>query len=419
MMDNVKSPGTGFAPKEPSAWLYNLFRFLWIIVLLPKEGQFVVFAVFIIWWSVRNRQFIRVNKVTAWFLAYAGFHLISIIIAILTRDYALSRIAAALNTCGIWVIAIWIAGIVSQAEDIDADRIGRYCVINICIMFLLMVSTWFFRDFGISLILEKRSAWIWDLLSSGETTRFCGLLEYPTLVGAFTLLQFPWAFRYLSHRKYKWSSFILIPVAIIPVFMTYARMGTFLMLILVFAAVNYFILEQGVTLKRLLIIYSLCVLLLLTLVIIKFDAVAAVAEAILNARPGSNSDRLRIYTDTVNKISETSWIIGAGIKEMNSEGVYPLGSHCTYLGILFKSGILGSICAVTGFAMSAVIMIKRSLRSKDRFALLFCCMCALFLLFFAVEDIDGADWLIVMVFAEVSLYLSACLSTSSLSFGKC
>lgn len=54
-------------------------------------------------------------EVTVWFLTYAGFHLISIIIAILTRDYALSRIAAALNTCGIWVMAIWIAGIVSQA----------------------------------------------------------------------------------------------------------------------------------------------------------------------------------------------------------------------------------------------------------------------------------------------------------------
>ena len=389
--------------KEPSPWLYNLFRFLWIIVLLPKEGQFVVFAAFILWWSIANRQFIRVNRVTVWFLAYAGFHLVSIIIAVITRDYAFSRIAAALNTCGIWVVAVWISGIVSQAEDIDTDRIGRYCLINICIMFILMVLTWSFRNFGINLILERRSAWIWDLLSSGETTRFCGLMEYPTLVGVFTLLQFPWAFKYLSHSKYKWCCFILIPVSIIPVFMTYARMGTFLMLIMIFVAVNYFVLEQGITLKRLFIIYGICVLLLVAIVIIKFDTVATIAEAIFNARPGSNSDRLRIYTDTVNKISETSWIIGAGIKEMNAAGVYPLGSHCTYLGILYKAGILGGICAAIGFVMAIITIIRKSLRSKDWFALLFCCMCALLLLFFVVEDIDGADWLLVMSFVVVSL----------------
>lgn len=389
--------------KEPSPWLYNLFRFLWIIVLLPKEGQFVVFAAFILWWSIANRQFIRVNRVTVWFLAYAGFHLVSIIIAVITRDYAFSRIAAALNTCGIWVVAVWISGIVSQAEDIDTDRIGRYCLINICIMFILMVLTWSFRNFGINLILERRSAWIWDLLSSGETTRFCGLMEYPTLVGVLTLLQFPWAFKYLSHSKYKWCCFILIPVSIIPVFMTYARMGTFLMLIMIFVAVNYFVLEQGITLKRLFIIYGICVLLLVAIVIIKFDTVATIAEAIFNARPGSNSDRLRIYTDTVNKISETSWIIGAGIKEMNAAGVYPLGSHCTYLGILYKAGILGGICAAIGFVMAIITIIRKSLRSKDWFALLFCCMCALLLLFFVVEDIDGADWLLVMSFVVVSL----------------
>ena len=73
--------------------IYNIFRFLWIIVLLPKEGQFVVFAAVIIWWTISNRQFIKINRITVWFLAYAGFHLISIIIAVITRDYALNRIA--------------------------------------------------------------------------------------------------------------------------------------------------------------------------------------------------------------------------------------------------------------------------------------------------------------------------------------
>ena len=90
---------------------------------------------------------------------------------------------------------------------------------------------------------------------------------------------------------------------------------------------------------------------------------------------------------------------------MNAAGVYPLGSHCTYLGILYKAGILGGISAAIGFATAIIMIIRKSLKSKDCFALLIVCLTALLMLFFAVEDIDGADWLIVLAFTEVSLYL--------------
>lgn len=395
--------------------IYSLYKFLWIIVLIPKEAQFAVFAGIIIWWTVTRRQFIRVNKATVWFLVYAGIHLMSIIIAVITRDYALTRIAAAFNTCGIWVLAVWITGVIQQAEDIDSDRIGRYCVINIGIMFAVMLLTWQLRDFKLNMIIESRVAWTWDLLSSGETTRFSGLLEYPTLVGVFVLLQYPWAFRYLSGSKYKWSSFILIPVSILPVFMTYARMGTFLVFIMIFVSVNYFILKQGVSIKRLLMIYGFLMLAALVVVVIKFDTIATLAEAIFNARPGSNADRLRIYTETANKISETSWLIGAGVKEMNPAGVYPLGSHCTYLGLIYKAGILGTICVAIGFILTIITLAKKSIRSKDLFAIMFCAMLAFLLLFFVVEDIDGANWLIVMVFTSCMAYnISVSIKTKAI-----
>ena len=195
--------------------------------------------------------------------------------------------------------------------------------------------------------------------------------------------------------------------------MTYARMGSFLMLIMIFAAVNYFMLDNEVRLKTLIIIYIAMAVLVIAVVLINIDSVATMAEAIFNVRPGSNSDRIRIYTDIINEISETSWIIGAGVKEMNETGVYPLGSHCTYLGILYKTGILGGISTAIGFASAIIMIVRRSLRYKDWSALLFICLTALLMLFFAVEDIDGADWLIVTVFAEAALYL--CLKFSRIS----
>ena len=371
-------------------------------MLLPKEGQFVVFAAFILWWSIGNRQFIRVNKVTVWFLAYAGIHLVSIIVAVVTRDYELNRIAAAFNTCGIWMIAVWIAGIVSQEEGADIDRIGKYCLINIGIMFALMLVTWI-PGFSIHIGSYGRTAWTWDLLSSGETTRFAGMMEYPTLVCPFIMLQFPWAFKYLAQSRYKWSAIILIPISFAPVFMTYSRMGSLAMLLMCFAAVNCFLLKYGFSFKKLLMVYAGFAIIVIIVCVIKADTVIELAGAVLNARPGSNSDRMRIYMETIAKINETSWVIGAGIKEMNSIGLYPLGSHCTYLGMIYKAGILGAICALIGLVRLLTDPVRRMVKTRDWFDILFIASIGVMLFFFILEDIDGADWLLVMSFVGVTI----------------
>lgn len=390
----------------PENILYSLIRFLWILVLLPKEAQFAAYTSIVIWYSVRNRKLIRLNRVTACFLAYAGIHLISIIIAVAVRDYPIVRIAAAINTCGIWLLAIWITGIISESEEIDLDRIGRYCTINFSILFMVFIITFFFPDIYIFNGMERRLTWTWDLLSSGETTRFIGLFEYPALVSFFTLLQFPYAFRYLSESRYKWSCLILIPMVLAPVFMTYSRMGILVNGMMAFAAVNYFILKNGVRPKRLMVIYGILFLLLLVCIAIKMDEIMALIYNILHVRPGSNSDRMRIYTETVNRISETSWIVGAGIKEMNSAGAYPLGSHCTYLGIIFKSGILGGICFTAGLAGTIVNAVKKTARSHDLFDILMLVMLILVMVFCILEDIDGADWLLVMTMGVITVWIN-------------
>ncbi len=388
---------------HPEQLVYNLFKLLWLLILLPKEGQFVAFTVIVIWWSVKNRQFIRVNKVTAWFLAYAGIHFISIIIAVITRDYTLSRTLAALNTCGIWVLAVWIAGIISQSESVDINRIGRYCAINLAVLFAVFIVSVFFPKFYIFNGMERRFGRIWDLLSSGETTRFNGLFEYPSLVSFFALLQFPFAFKYLYDSKYKWSCFVLISMVLVPVFMTYSRMGILVNGVMAFSAFNYFILKNGMKPKRLLAIYGTLILLLLVCVVIKMDEVAELVYNILHVRPGSNSDRMLIYRETINRISETSWVIGAGIKEMNSAGVYPLGSHCTYLGIIFKAGILGGICFMVGLAGTIAGAVRKQVRSHDLYDLMMFVMLILVMIFCILEDIDGTDWLLVMTMCSISI----------------
>ncbi len=63
---------------------------------------------------------------------------------------------------------------------------------------------------------------------------------------------------------------------------------------------------------------------------------------ILNLRQGSNLGRLELYRYSLSRLEGIEWIIGRGIKnreELNFVG--PLGSHSTYLSVLFRTGLVG------------------------------------------------------------------------------
>ncbi len=387
---------------KPSSYL--LFEFLWIIVLLPKMIQLALFVVYAVWLSARYGRLTDLNKINICFLAYVFFHFMSIIAAIITRAPDFERIVAAFNTLGIWVVALWLSGLILKEDETDPDRVGKYCLVNMLIMFLLFTVTYFIPGFKIFNGLEIRAARIQDILLTGEVTRFCGLMEYPNLVGSFMLLQYPWAFRYICRNEDKRYCLLLIPISFIPVFGSNARMGTLLMAVLIFFSINYLMSDSGISLKKLLILYGILGFALIVLLILKWEEIFPFVLAIVNARPGSNGDRALIYVETIKRINETSWWIGAGVKDMNSSGNYPLGSHCTYLGIVYKAGILGALCVLAGILLTVRSVIKRALSSGDQFGFLFCGYGLVMLMYFIFEDIDGANWFIVIFFLTICIF---------------
>ena len=70
---------------------------------------------------------------------------------------------------------------------------------------------------------------------------------------------------------------------------------------------------------------------------------------------GSAEDRMRIYSETIDQFKEHPWI-GWGTQRKSIDGLtYSAGSHSTYLGILYKHGLLGF-----GFYLLLILMILNS-----------------------------------------------------------
>lgn len=117
-------------------------------------------------------------------------------------------------------------------------------------------------------------------------------------------------------------------------------------------------------------------------------------SSVLSYRGDSNSTRMMIYTKSINKFLAESPIWGCGIKEVISGTGLPYGSHSTYLGMFYKTGIVGGVLYLLATAIAVVKLIIQKDNTKFKIRITFC-----FLIIFALmilEDLDGANWNIVI-----------------------
>lgn len=83
---------------------------------------------------------------------------------------------------------------------------------------------------------------------------------------------------------------------------------------------------------------------IILLLLYKEDAENSIHSFIL-ARAGSNHTRIQIYLESIKLAFENSPVWGMGIKHISETG-YPLGSHSTYIGVFYKTGVTGTLLFV-------------------------------------------------------------------------
>lgn len=388
--------------KSSGKLIYSYIKYLWIFVLMPKELQFIVYAVFLLYMGVAKGKTLKIDRMLVPFLVYAFVHLFSIVWNIVVGEHSIVRILAAVNTCLIWMVAICYFGIADEA-DIDYDYVGKLFARNIIILFGVMIGTRILGITEVNLGLETRVAWRRDWITTGKTLRFRGFFEFDTLVGLFVILQLPLAIVYVQKYKSLVKQIIFLILSVVPVVATLSRMGMFLAIVELLVAFWYVLNRAHISNNQKRNLKVLVILFVILLGGIFSDEIIAGVKALIYLRKGSSSARSNIYLTSISMTVEKSPLIGMGIKEML--GNYPLGSHCTYIGIFYKTGVIGVIVWGLGlFNVVKQLFISGYIKSGLYYGKFVFWSSIIFLFYLFTEDLDGANWLIVMFFVCMSLY---------------
>lgn len=366
---------------------YFPFKYLWILVILPKMVQFAVLFAFLVFVIFKDHGRLFSDTVSNCFYILAITQILAVIFHFGGQDP--SRIFAAINTVAIWIIAMILFGHYKRS-NIDLTRIGKYCYFNIMILGVLGVLMIVVLRLGrTDITFLGNSLTVSDWQDGVQTLRLGAFMEYPNLVIVFILEQFPLAVLYLKSRASKKMIIPLIIMIAVPTWLSHSRAGVVAVAISAGIVVLSTLNIRGRDLQVMIVLGLVAALIVAA---VMHDEVAKILQQVLVSRQGSTSMRENIYKTSIQVTLENSPIIGNGIK--TEFFGYPLGSHSTYIGLFYKAGLIGLTAAVSGFFFLFQMLYRRSTSGGNR---LFYVGCYLALMAFLIfEDIDGAEWSLII-----------------------
>ena len=377
--------------------LTGLLSGLWILILLPKTVQFAVYAL-ILSVLVWNRKLVFPNG-GVWILLGCIIQGLAILVQMMTQNPGIQRVFAAANTLLIWVIALLFYNLCTECIDQKAliSKLAKAARVNLIVLFgLFLISLIYHQNTihfaGLTYYLRRN-----DFLASGSTTRFCGLME--TVLGPSHLFFICTPVLMLDNdMKLRRRNLLAALLGYICVVATHSRVGlvccTVSMMVILY---SYMTRKFGPNLKKTILFISTIIL-----ICIAFHYMATIMGELSDLfylRGGSNSARFGIYEQSLQKMWSESPIIGIGIKYML--GGFPYGSHCTYIGLLYKSGILGTLCYL--FGLYKIIKNTGSNIAGNGWHISAFFLILIYFAFLVFSDIDGSDWVIVSMFTTWGL----------------
>lgn len=375
--------------KKDDKFLYIFLSLIYFIAILPKTVQ-MAFIILFLAICIMHKKKIFIDKKSIPFLIVFIIQIFAIVFYAMNNDS--SRIVAAINTAVLWLIGPLLYSFIINL-NISKEKIEKICYINIMItivLALLMIVMTKIGSNGISIL--GRDLMRTDWLNNKKDIRLLGFLEYSNLIVLLFFLIHPFALRYVCDNKRKIFQILFMILSIIPVFLTNSRIGIILSLIY-----YCFVIPKIISFNKKTFILTFVLFILIggTFVLINHEMVANKISEIVHSRENSSTMRNIIYSKSIEKTMNDSPIIGVGVKEYIGE--YPLGSHSTIIGFLYKTGILGLIFGILGF----FLIIKDYFKKHNLlFFISFCCLTIS--LFF--EDLDGANWFIILFFIITSYY---------------
>lgn len=369
---------------------YAIFKYFWIIALLPKAVQLVALTAVLCLMAAKTDRKLQPDRFVWLQVFCVALHGLSIVVNTLLGSHAMGRVFAAVNTCCITLVAVCFY-LFYRRIQLDYRRISRYAVANLLIL-IVMWLVYRVTDGSLNPRLFNRDLLAEDWVSGVQDFRFIGYLDYANLVIFMVMFFYPLAMITLSRNRI--CALGLTAGLFLAIKDTNSRTGLIIMAVLVLA---YVILELqkvffNIYRRRRAQTWIFAVMLIAAGVVVCYDVILVVLDKIINLREGSNSMRLYIYELSMNKLLTESPILGVAIKDMLDFGAqqYPLGSHSTYLGMFYKIGILGGGVYLVSMIYIAIKILKD--KDEDQHMLMLKVSIVAALALMVLEDIDGANW---------------------------
>lgn len=383
---------------------YFLIRYIWLIIIIPKEIQAIILSGILLVFFIK-RKIYKFDVITYLVLMYSLLHLISIYVNINITNFEFNRIIAALNTALSWGVAgMYYTYYKNNALDIK--KLEKLCYNNMIILIVLSIfsiilfNLFNFNEFKILGNYLYGMEWFKGKL----TLRFGAFMEYANLIVFFYLMFFPLYSSYLINNKSKIKIILYITLSYLPITISLSRSGYIIVGITMIIYV-YYIIRKKID-KRLIIFLGCLILSIIVFLSAYHDLITNIVQSVnelIGGREGSNSSRFYLYLESIRLTTIYSPFLGRGVKAIALNG-YPLGSHSTYIGFYYKTGILGFIL---GICIIISINMKMILQKIDKYNYYFIKISLIIMsLMLFVEDLDGENWLIVCYFSFIGILLN-------------
>lgn len=349
-----------------------------------------------------NKNISNTNIISILLLIYIIVYTFSLMINSFTTGHDLERLLASLNTLLTWMIALFYYQVFLN-NKLCLEKIRKIVLFNFIILFGLYIFMLLLQAIGINeFSLLNNTLFFNSWYSGGEKFRFQAFLEYPNLVPLFFMIFLPFAIDAFREKKIKTICFF--GLILIVVYASLSRSG----LLALLAGILLFIFKRFTIRKTKLMIGLLCFAFMFILISISYvdSYIVETITQFAAAREGSNMTRGEIYRSSIEKAFIDSPLIGMGIKDLSPFDNLPYGSHSTYVGFFYKTGIIGLLIGTALLVSLNFKIYKQNKYFQNEKLSFFFYMFIAMTLMLIFEDLDGSNWLLVFYFSVAGIVLN-------------
>lgn len=241
---------------------------------------------------------------------------------------------------------------------------------------------------------------LFDWFASMSQPRFNVFSPYPTAGGAIIMISLLVILSQarLEKKTLNYRFLILFGINLLALFMTLSRMC-----ILAFAfslIVTYIVGKKH---------FILWLMLFVFIFIGSLPFLIQAMEFMLSLRQGSNDSRMALYRMSIEQLQGMEWLVGKGLKPRYEFKAFPLGSHSTYVSLLYKTGLLGFLifCASQISLIWRWFCLKNSAVAENEHYYFWQALGLVILsmsLWMITEDIDAPQLLAFLYFSMVGCF---------------